>query len=620
MTDAAATPGPERNLLRALNGATIDLHKALQRLVLKGGGRYKQAPHYHDWDTSPYLITWPFRDLPVPAVCVFPWDRGTGQTLAEFADYYRTEIPRRAPLTIVVTSSPLTRRDLAEAEMALHSPLAVIQAQDGDPDRLAWIAGIPPPKAVSQVGNPGTRQELQEIDPADAVERFQNAQPVDRSRKLEDNLTMPRRVQVQNTMTLLLINVAVFIFAIIKNHAMTGLWDTTAPAVMDQLALMPQVANGEWWRLVSCAFMHFGIIHIGFNMLFLYQFGPIAETFLGSRRFLTIYLIAMLTSSLCSMTWHYGLMHIPAEAAGASGALMGMYLGTLGFVLAQRKVLAKSFVRGMVRNVAINSAILLVMGLFAGFDNAGHFGGSVGGFIVGYAYGMQTPLQPRWAVKFKWLLATLLLLLFPAAALAAVPSARELAGYHDYATSFNTFQSDMNHFPSDLSKLKPGAPLPWDTLDDLQSTYARLSAQPQLQEVFRRNPILQPVWLSEASDLKKFSAILCKLEAAQIYDGALHLCQSLKGGAAPAAAQARATVQGLSDRLTSLLNRPAAQDLERADATWQSGVTALQAYFENCLKTGQYGGLPSAAPLSEDSDASGAQDNAAGAADSGAVQ
>ena len=56
-------------------------------------------------------------------------------------------------------------------------------------------------------------------------------------------------------------------------------------------------SNGGWWRLITSPFLHFGIIHLGLNMLALYWFGPLLERLIGSLRFLLLYLAAGLAGS-----------------------------------------------------------------------------------------------------------------------------------------------------------------------------------------------------------------------------------------------------------------------------------------------------------------------------------
>jgi len=86
------------------------------------------------------------------------------------------------------------------------------------------------------------------------------------------------------------------------------------------------VGANQWWRLLTSMFLHFGIIHIGFNMYVLYQIGPFIETVFGRIRYLVIYFFAGLSGSVVSV-W----IHPNAVGAGASGAIFGLYGAVFGF-------------------------------------------------------------------------------------------------------------------------------------------------------------------------------------------------------------------------------------------------------------------------------------------------
>src|SRR5207237_5504815 len=82
----------------------------------------------------------------------------------------------------------------------------------------------------------------------------------------------------------------------------------------------PAVARGEWYRLVSSGFVHYGLIHIGFNMLLLYQLGHMLEPALGRTRFVALYFVALLTGSFGAL-----LLSPNALTGGASGAVFGLF-------------------------------------------------------------------------------------------------------------------------------------------------------------------------------------------------------------------------------------------------------------------------------------------------------
>lgn len=138
-------------------------------------------------------------------------------------------------------------------------------------------------------------------------------------------------------------------------------------------------ASGEWWRLISCVFVHIGIIHLLFNMYALYSVGIYLEPIIGRWRFLAAYLSTGVLASVTSLWWSADRV-----SAGASGAIFGMY----GFFLAllTTNYLDKEARQGMLKSILVFVVFNLVYGLKAGIDNAAHVGGLLSGFVFGYIF------------------------------------------------------------------------------------------------------------------------------------------------------------------------------------------------------------------------------------------
>ncbi|NBB11219.1 rhomboid family intramembrane serine protease [Pseudomonas sp. SLFW] len=159
----------------------------------------------------------------------------------------------------------------------------------------------------------------------------------------------------------------------------------------------PQTLSGEWWRLLSSVFVHFGLFHFAFNMVSLYLMGRLAERLYGSARFLALYLFAGLTGSLVSVLWH------PINnSAGASGAIFGVFGALLVFLLKYRRELPTSIA------VQQRTSILVLIGynLFSGFthhgiDNGAHLGGLAGGMLIGFtlARSLNEPARSKTALR-----------------------------------------------------------------------------------------------------------------------------------------------------------------------------------------------------------------------------
>lgn len=142
------------------------------------------------------------------------------------------------------------------------------------------------------------------------------------------------------------------------------------------------LANGEWWRLVSPVLVHASILHLAFNMYFLFLVGPLVEQLYGSARFLVLYVLTAATASLASY-----LIGGPSPSVGASGALFGL----CGVLLIAR-VLHRPVLQGQQRAILSQIGVLVVINLVLGFglntvggdfDNAAHVGGLLGGIWLG---------------------------------------------------------------------------------------------------------------------------------------------------------------------------------------------------------------------------------------------
>lgn len=133
------------------------------------------------------------------------------------------------------------------------------------------------------------------------------------------------------------------------------------------------IAAGEYYRLVACMFLHGGILHLLLNMYALNSIGPLVEKIYGKIKYLIIYFISGIISSLLSFQFS------EAISIGASGAIFGLLGTTLVFAVTRRKDIGKGFLR--------NIASVIIINLFIGFsmsniDNFGHLGGLIGGVIT----------------------------------------------------------------------------------------------------------------------------------------------------------------------------------------------------------------------------------------------
>ncbi|TFV55060.1 rhomboid family intramembrane serine protease [Mycobacterium sp. PS03-16] len=137
----------------------------------------------------------------------------------------------------------------------------------------------------------------------------------------------------------------------------------------------PAVADGEWWRLVTSAFLHYGLMHLLFNMWALYVVGPPLEMTLGRLRFGALYGLSALGGSVLV----YLISPLNSATAGASGAIFGLF-GAM-FVVARRLNLD---IRGIAAIIVLNLVFTFVYPLISsqGISWQGHIGGLVTGALV----------------------------------------------------------------------------------------------------------------------------------------------------------------------------------------------------------------------------------------------
>ena len=181
-------------------------------------------------------------------------------------------------------------------------------------------------------------------------------------------------------MVIIAINVLMFVGQLFFGRTFTEkLWEV--PAL---------VADGEFYRLFTAMFLHDErrIFHILFNMYILFSYGPFVEHWLGSVRFVGLYLLAGLAGSAASYT--FGA--VGGASLGASGAIFGV-VGALGVLAYYMRGSAQG--GAMLRGVALFAGINLLFGfIFPGIDNNAHIGGLIGGALI--AYGLtKSPHQLR---------------------------------------------------------------------------------------------------------------------------------------------------------------------------------------------------------------------------------
>jgi membrane associated rhomboid family serine protease len=183
------------------------------------------------------------------------------------------------------------------------------------------------------------------------------------------------------TWTLIGLNVLIYLFELISPDKIIAYGGMIGGAFDPVINAQVGVALGDWYRLISSAFLHeplthgYGIFHIAFNMWALYVVGPALEQLLGRARFIAVYFISALGGSVL-----YYLIVPPnsGPAIGASGAIFGLF--GAWFILARR-------LRLDARMVVVLIAINLVIGFtIPGIAWQDHLGGLIAGGALTAAY------------------------------------------------------------------------------------------------------------------------------------------------------------------------------------------------------------------------------------------
>jgi len=212
-----------------------------------------------------------------------------------------------------------------------------------------------------------------------SVSLFQVLFMTDRSTIPPLHELLRRRVpRVWVTNALIAINLMVFV-AMLASGA--GLWHSSNGIQLAWGANFgPATQDGEWWRLGSAMFLHFGALHLIMNMWALWDGGQLVERMYGPIRFASIYFLSGIAGNLLSLVSHHG----QSVSGGASGAIFGVYGALLVCLWRERGHLHPHEFRWLFWGASGFSAITIVLGvLIPGIDNAAHIGGFLTGLLSG---------------------------------------------------------------------------------------------------------------------------------------------------------------------------------------------------------------------------------------------
>ena len=179
------------------------------------------------------------------------------------------------------------------------------------------------------------------------------------------------------TISLIVINVMVYLISAMISR---NIVDIDSRTLLEMGAKYnPLISRGEVWRLFTAAFLHGGILHIACNMYSLYAVGTQVEKIYGKVKYIIIYILSALGSSILSY-----LLAPKSLSVGASGAIFGVLGALLVFVIKEKDKLSKGTLGNIIAVIGLN--------LYIGFtipniDNYGHIGGLIVGIIISIILG-----------------------------------------------------------------------------------------------------------------------------------------------------------------------------------------------------------------------------------------
>ncbi len=200
-----------------------------------------------------------------------------------------------------------------------------------------------------------------------------------------NNLKMIRENVQPVTVSLLVLNVIIYLYAVVHGDVMNANYMFSIGAITWDSILV----DHQYFRLVTSAFLHYGFEHLSSNMVSLLGLGIMLEKRIGHVRFLILYALSAILANVTSVYVSYLKSQVSSDyyavSAGASGAVFGIIGGLIGVVILKKRW-AKN--RADFIDVSLKSILIMAFfSVFAGFsnggiDNAAHVGGLISGFII----------------------------------------------------------------------------------------------------------------------------------------------------------------------------------------------------------------------------------------------
>ena len=175
----------------------------------------------------------------------------------------------------------------------------------------------------------------------------------------------------------------------------------------------PATQDGEWWRLATAMFLHFGLFHLLVNVVSLWDAGHLVERMYGHVRFISIYFMSGLFGNLVSLVVQGNL----AVSGGASGAIFGIYGALLVFLWRNRIAIAHHEFRWLFWGALVFACLTIALGFIVpGIDNSAHIGGFLSGILLSHVFARpylhkDIPLFTRLSAGITIIIAVMVLIM-----------------------------------------------------------------------------------------------------------------------------------------------------------------------------------------------------------------
>jgi membrane associated rhomboid family serine protease len=399
---------------------TAETCALVQHFLLYHGARYSSRASEENWKHVPVTLRVTERHLPAGAVLpagswlVLPWDTPTIEQLTIWLERLASsgQMPR---VVVVVMAAPMLREAML-ARLAAQFGTEVIAVSAAD----QLVYGGPTARSLQHMYDP---QQLQVLDTVNPLEHLAS---LGDPRNPEVFFERLRRAGHGIPVTLLLIAINVVVFLVMTPYGLELHRHELVRRAFDMGRVVPQgldwsafieffergflpeqlgpaganiagltVGKGQTWRLLTCAFIHANLLHIGMNMWVLKALGETAERLFGSTMFAALFLLSGVGGSIASLAWTLRLApNLPS--VGASGAVFGIMGGLLGFAFSRRNSVPVHVYKSLLRSGLLFACVNIGLGfIIPMIDNAAHIGGLGVGIVCGVALSRDLPPAPQ---------------------------------------------------------------------------------------------------------------------------------------------------------------------------------------------------------------------------------